>query len=113
MSGAGVREYRELEKRLARVTRAHEAERQRHAREVAGLKRETDRRLAAMLQEIAALRHHQARAQALERLLAERDATLAARAARLADLEATAAAGQGEGEAGSGTPGPRPRWSGK
>jgi hypothetical protein len=32
-----------------------------------------------MLREITALRHHEARAQALERMLAERDAALAAR----------------------------------
>jgi hypothetical protein len=57
-------------------------------RRIAALQRASDRRLAAMMAEIAALRHHEARAGALERLVAERDAMLAAYAARIADLEA-------------------------
>jgi hypothetical protein len=49
-----------------------------HARKLAAVRRGANRRLAAMLREIASLRHHEARARALERLLAERDAALAA-----------------------------------
>jgi hypothetical protein len=60
----------------------------RHARRLAAARREADRQLTAMVAEIAALRHHQARVEALERLIAERDATLAAQAERLARLEA-------------------------
>ena len=41
-----------------------------------------------MMAEIAGLRHHEARASALERLVAERDAIVAAKDARIADLEA-------------------------
>jgi hypothetical protein len=41
-----------------------------------------------MLREIAQLRHHEARAQALTRLLAERESALAVHAARIAELEA-------------------------
>jgi hypothetical protein len=44
-----------------------------------------------MVAEIASLRHHEARVAALERLLAERDAALAAQAERLRHLEATLA----------------------
>jgi hypothetical protein len=39
------------------------------------------------VQELASVRHHQARADALARLLAERDATLAVREERIAHLE--------------------------
>ncbi len=49
--------------------------------------RASDRRLAAVVAELAALRHHEARAQGLERLLTERDASLAALQRRIADLE--------------------------
>ena len=60
------------DRRLARLTAAWEAERLRHARQLAAVRRGADRRLAAMMAEIAALRHHEARAEALARLLAER-----------------------------------------
>jgi len=79
---------RALERRLARLTAGWKAERQRYERRLAAERRETDRRLAGMMSEIAALRHHEARAEALARLLAERDAVLAAQAERLARLEA-------------------------
>ena len=79
--GSGVRV---LERRLARLGAAAKAERLRYERRL----RDADRRLASMLAEIASLRHLQARADALERLVAERDAALAAQAERLARLEA-------------------------
>ncbi|MFN8544329.1 MAG: hypothetical protein U0807_08980 [Candidatus Binatia bacterium] len=61
-----VRQVKRLQKEIAE-------ERARHARQLAAVRRAADRRLAGMMQEIAALRHHQARAEALERLLAERE----------------------------------------
>jgi hypothetical protein len=48
---------------------------------------EADRRLAEVVQEIATLRHHEARAAALTRLLEERDRVVAAQAERIAELE--------------------------
>jgi hypothetical protein len=39
------------------------------------------------VQEIATLRHHEARAEALTRLLEERDKVVAAQAERIAELE--------------------------
>jgi hypothetical protein len=78
---------RALERRLARLTAASKAERERHVRQVAALRRAADRRLTSMVKEIAALRHHEARAEGLGRLLAERDAALAAQAERIAHLE--------------------------
>ena len=78
---------RALERRLARLTVAFEAERARAARRVVAARRAADRRLAALVQEIAGLRHHEARAEALMRLIAERDAALAAQAERIAELE--------------------------
>ena len=48
---------------------------------------EADRRLAEVVQEIATLRHHEARAEALTRLLEERDRVVAAQAERIAELE--------------------------
>jgi hypothetical protein len=77
-----------LRREIARLTKALGAERAAVARRIAALQRAGDRRLAAMVAEIAGLRHHEARASALERLVAERDAMLAANAARIADLEA-------------------------
>lgn len=67
------------------------AERLRHERQLESVRRGGNRRLAAMMQEIAALRHHEARAQALERLLAERD-----RRPRI-DGRASAAQGMSDG----------------
>jgi hypothetical protein len=82
-----TRTIRALERRIARLLAEREAERARFARRVAAVRRAADRRLAAMVAELAALRHHQARAEALERLLGERDATVAAQADRLRRLE--------------------------
>src|SRR5262249_47419499 len=61
-------------RRLRRVEAEHARELERQARQLASVRRAADRRLAAMMQEIALLRHHQARVDALERLLAERTA---------------------------------------
>ena len=80
-----------LQRELKRLSAALDAEREGHARRLAAAKRAADRRLAGMVREIALLRHHQARAEALERLLAERDATIAAQAERLARLDETEA----------------------
>lgn len=84
--GAG-RSLRALERRVRELDAALESERQRHTRQAAALRRAADRRVAAMMQEIAGLRHHEARAEALTRLLAERDAALAAQSERIASLE--------------------------
>jgi hypothetical protein len=59
------RRVRRLERELA-ATRADAERRLEHVRRAA------NRRLAQMMQEIATLRHHEARAEALERLLAGR-----------------------------------------
>jgi len=77
-----------LARRLARVLAERDAERRRHERQLVSLRQARDRELAAVVQDLAALRHHEARAAALTRLVAERDATLAAQAARIAHLEA-------------------------
>jgi hypothetical protein len=74
---AAAKAIRTLERRLGRLTAAREADRRRHAREVETARRAVDRRLAAMMSEIASLRHHEARAAALERLLTEREARIA------------------------------------
>ena len=66
-----------LRRQIARLTAAWEAERGRHARQLAAVRRGADRRLAAMVAELASLRHHEARAAALSRLLEERDARIA------------------------------------
>jgi hypothetical protein len=90
VTGGGTRNasLATLRKRVARLLAARDAERQRHVRQLAQLRRSRDRRLSSMLREIAQLRHHEARAQALTRLLAERETALAAQAARVAELEA-------------------------
>ena len=58
---------------------------------MAALRRVCDRRVAAIVAEVAALRHHQARTEALERLIAERDAALARHAIRLREVESALA----------------------
>ena len=83
---AGSR-LRDLQRRLVRVTGRLAAERKRNVRRLAAAGRAADRRLAALLNEITALRHHQARAEALIRLVAERDAALGRNAERIAELE--------------------------
>jgi len=65
---------RALERRVKRLEAALAAERVRHAKQLEGVRRAANRRLAAMVQEIASLRHHEARAEALARMLAEREA---------------------------------------
>ena len=77
MPAATASAMRSLERRLSRLTAAREADRRRHARELEAARRTLDRRLAAMMSELASLRHHEARAAALERLLAEREARIA------------------------------------
>jgi hypothetical protein len=69
---------RTLERRLKRVVAERAAESERHARQLLAVRRAADRRLTVMMNEIAALRHHEARAGALERLLAQREAQLSA-----------------------------------
>src|SRR5581483_4292615 len=81
MAGRGRKRTVAARTAKARTTRALE-------RQLARVRRAADRRLAAMVAEIAALRHHEARAEALARLLAEREAALAAERARVAELEA-------------------------
>jgi predicted nucleic acid-binding Zn-ribbon protein len=60
---------RALERRVKRLERELAAAHDRHARQLEHVRRAANRRLATMVQEIAALRHHEARAEALERLL--------------------------------------------
>ena len=81
------RELKALERRLSRLQAEREAERRRFSRQVLALRRGADRRLAAMLKEIAALRHHEARAEVLARMVAERESNLAAQERRIAQLE--------------------------
>src|SRR5262245_21212499 len=64
----------QLERRIARLLAERQAERARHARQIASVRRGADRRLTVMLREITELRHHEARAHALERLLEKREA---------------------------------------
>jgi hypothetical protein len=77
----------DLERRLGRLLAEREAERLRHAQELDDLQRDADQRLAALVAELSALRHHEARAEALARLLTERETELAARDERIAHLE--------------------------
>jgi hypothetical protein len=63
---------RALERRVKRLERQLADAHDRHARQLEHVRRAANRRLAAMMQEIAALRHHEARAEALERLIASR-----------------------------------------
>ena len=77
-----------LERKLARVLAAQQAERKRQEQRLATMTRAADRRLGTMVRAVAALRHHEARAAALERMLAEREATLAAQVQRIRQLEA-------------------------
>jgi len=76
-----------LTRRLARLAARHRADAERHARALSALRRAHDRRVAALVQEIAQLRHHEARNQVLTRQLAEHDAVLDARTRRIAELE--------------------------
>jgi septal ring factor EnvC (AmiA/AmiB activator) len=61
---------RALERRLKRLERELAATKARYERRIENARRAANRRLAAMVQEIATLRHHEARAETLARLLA-------------------------------------------
>ena len=61
---------RALERRVRRLERELAMAQASHERRVELVRRAANRRLAAMMKEIASLRHHEARAQALERILA-------------------------------------------
>jgi hypothetical protein len=76
---AAALSVRTLERRLREATAQLESERQRHARQLEAVRRAADRKLAEMVREIVALRHHEARAEMLARLLAERNAANPAR----------------------------------
>jgi len=78
---------RALQRQIGLLTKERDAERARHARQLAALRRASDRRLAALVGEIATLRHHEARADALTRMIGERDSALEVQGARLARLE--------------------------
>jgi hypothetical protein len=69
-----LRELQRVRRRLRRIEGELEAERSERQRRMAAVRRGADRRLTAMMREIATLRHHEARAAQLERLLAERPA---------------------------------------
>lgn len=66
-----------LKREVRRLAAARFADARRHARQLAALRRAADRRLAAMVGEIASLRHHEARAEALGRLLADQQQRIA------------------------------------
>lgn len=76
------RAVRTLERRLKHLAAEHEAVLEKHERQLVNVKRGADRRVASMMREIATLRHFEARATAMERLLAERDAVIATLRAR-------------------------------
>jgi hypothetical protein len=78
---------RALERRIARLEARLKAVQSQHARELATVQRAGDRRIAALVREITGLRHHEARAEALARVLGEREAMLSAQADRVAQLE--------------------------
>jgi hypothetical protein len=61
-----------LQRRVKRLERELAAAQANQERRVELVRRAANRRLAAMMKEIATLRHHEARADALERLLASR-----------------------------------------
>jgi hypothetical protein len=68
---------RAAERRLKRTTAALHALEAAQQKRLAAVRRAADRRLAVMMRELAALRHHEARAAALERMLQEHQATAA------------------------------------
>ena len=90
---AGRRRLRELERQVARLEEARRLDQAQFERRLAAARRAADRKLAMMMQEIATLRHHEARAQALERLLGEREATHVAARLALGTASAEAASG--------------------
>jgi Skp family chaperone for outer membrane proteins len=84
---------RTLERKLKQAEAALEALRQRHAKQLEAVRRAADRKLAELVQEIVALRHHEARADMLARLLAERTAAAAPAAEESNHAEAPRPAG--------------------
>lgn len=84
---AGAGNLQILKRLLARLTAARETEGRRHARQLAAVRRAADQQLAVMMREIATLRHLEARADALARLVAERDGVIATQRERIAQLE--------------------------
>jgi len=68
-----VREVRRLDRRLGRLEGELASARESMERKVEAVRQGANRRLTSMMQEIATLRHHEARNAALERLLAARD----------------------------------------
>jgi hypothetical protein len=68
---------RVLERRVKRLEHELAAARAMQERRVELIRRAANRRLAAMMKELATLRHHEARAEALERLLASRTVSAA------------------------------------
>jgi hypothetical protein len=78
---------RALERRVTKLQEQLRTERAKHTRQVAAVRRAGDRQTAALVREIALLRHHEARAETLARLLSEREAALAAQGELLAQLE--------------------------
>lgn len=79
-----------LERRVRELDAMLGAERARHARQLAAVRRASDRKLAAMVNEIVALRHHEARADMLARLLAEREAPGVSPASGESDIDGQA-----------------------
>ena len=69
---------RSLQRRLKQLTAEHEALLQKQERQLGATRRAADRQVSAMMRELVSVRHHEARAEALERLLAQRDTTIAA-----------------------------------
>jgi hypothetical protein len=67
-----TRLVRRLERRARRLEATLAEEREQTTRRVNAVRTAANRRLTAMMRDLAGLRHHEARAQALERLLAER-----------------------------------------
>jgi hypothetical protein len=65
---------RALERRVKRLEAQLAKAAELHARRLEAVRRAANRRLTIMMQEIAALRHHEARAEALARLLGDREA---------------------------------------
>jgi len=68
-----ARLVRRLERKVRRLETTLEEEREQTTRRVIAVRRAANRKLTAMMRELATLRHHEARASVLERLLAARD----------------------------------------
>jgi hypothetical protein len=68
---------RAVERRLQRSTAALAALKAAQQKKLAAVRRAADRKLAVVVRELAALRHHEARATALERMVKEYQAAAA------------------------------------